>query len=173
MNRPERRPSAAHGAALADLAERPDGVLEAIADKHGLSVREVVDLLPPHAAVAVAAARFDEVWEEIRGWGEVMFLVHGADGVFEIRSALPPGTHGRGYFNIHGDVPLGGHLRIDRLSDIVFVDRPFFGRRSLSVQFFGPDGDTMFKIFVARDAARELDPVQTEKFEAARLRFGG
>ena len=172
MNRPERHPSAAHGAALADLAERPDGVLEAIAEKHGLSVREVVDLLPSHAAVRVAAGHFDEVWEEIRGWGEVMFLVHGRNGVFEIRSALPAGTHGRGYFNIHGDVPLGGHLRIDRLADIVFVDRPFFGRRSLSVQFFDADGDTMFKIFVARDATRELDAVQTAKFETARRRFG-
>jgi len=172
MNRSQRSPSATHGAALVDLAERPDGVLEAIAEKHGLSVREVVELLPATAAVVVPGARFEEIWEEIRGWGEVMVLVHGRNGVFEIRTALPLGTLGRGYFNIHGDVPLGGHLRIDRCVDIVFVDRPFFGRRSLSVQFFDPDGDTMFKIFVVRDAARELDSVQSEKFEAARRRFG-
>ena len=171
MNRPERSPSAAHGAALADLAERPDGVLEAIAEKHGLSVREVVELLPATAAVVVAGVCFEEVWKEIRGWGEVMFLVHGRNGVLEIRTALPPGNHGRGYFNIHGDVPLGGHLRIDRCVDIVFVDRPFFGRRSLSVQFFDAEGDTMFKIFVARDAAGRLDPVQSARFEAARQAF--
>lgn len=171
MTAPARKPSAAHGAALADLAERPDGVLEGIAEKHGLSVREVVDLLPAEAAVVVPGSLFEAVWEEIRGWGEVMFLVHGVNGVFEIRTALPPGSVGRGWFNIHGEVPLGGHLRIDRCADIVFVDRPFFGRRSLSVQFFDPDGATMFKIFVARDAARALDPGQTARFEAARARF--
>ena len=171
MTAPAVPTSAALGAALADLSEKPDGVLEAIAEKHGLPLRAVVGLLPAEAAVIVPGALFQALWEEIRDWGEVLFLIHGRNGVFEIRTALPPGTLGRGFFNIHGDTPLGGHLRIDRCIDIAFVDRPFFGRRSLSIQFFDGDGEAMFKIFVARGADRELDPGQIVRFENARRRF--
>lgn len=160
----------ARGAALVDLQAKPDGVLEAVADRHGLTLRDVLELLPPAQAAAVDGARFDEVWEALTGWGEVLFLLHGRNGVFEIKSALPPGTKGQGYFNIHGDAPLGGHIRADRCASIWFIDRPFFGRRSCSVQFLDADGETMFKVFVARDAARELDAAQLALFDDLRRR---
>jgi putative heme iron utilization protein len=41
----------------------------------------------------------------------------------------------------------------------------------MSVQFFNAAGDAMFKIFVRRDAARELIPDQVAKFEALRTRY--
>jgi putative heme iron utilization protein len=36
----------------------------------------------------------------------------------------------------------------------LFVDRPFFGRRSCSLQFIHIDGGAMFKVFVRRDEKR-------------------
>jgi heme iron utilization protein len=162
---------AALGAALVDLHAKPDGVLEAVAEKHGLTVRDVLGLLPEFQAVEAPGSAFEEIWGALTCWGEVLFLLHGRNGVFEIRTTLPPGTSGQGYFNIHGDAPLGGHLRADRCAEIWFVDRAFFGRRSCSLQFLDREGDVMFKVFVARDGTRELDTRQLGFFEALRERW--
>jgi len=90
----------------------------------------------------------------------VTFIVHTEDGVFETKAPLPPGSEARGYFNIHGESPLGGHLRIARCAAIYFVDRPFFGRRSCSLQFVNIDG--------GRDEKRELLADQLARFERLR-----
>ena len=150
------------------LAEKPDGVLEEVARAAGVPYRAVLDLLDPGQAVQAPGSAFEEIWQELSAWpGEVTFIVHTLDGVFETRGAVPPGTHGRGFFNIHGDSPLGGHVRADRCAAVYFVDRLFFGRRSCSVQFVNLQGETMFKVFVGRDAERALDPRQVRRFEEA------
>ena len=117
------------------LADTPGGVLETIAAAEGASMRDVLACLPEGEAAMAASEQFEAVWDDLTGWGPVMFIVHTADGVFETKGPIPPGSSGRGYFNIHGDSPIGGHLRRDRCAAISFVDRPFFGRRSCSVQF--------------------------------------
>ncbi len=155
----------------ADIAAKPDGVVEEFARRHGVSNATVLSLLPPEAARAADGSQFDAVWEDLTAWGPIMFIVHTPDGVFETKGALPPGTHGRGYFNIHGDSPIGGHIRAERCKQIFFIDRPFFGRRSCSVQFFNEDGEAMFKVFVGRDEKRELLPDQLARFEALRARL--
>jgi putative heme utilization carrier protein HutX len=155
------------------IAAKPDGVLEGIAADHKVSYRSVLDCLDSDAAVALPPAVFDALWEDMTGWGTIMFIVHTADGVFETAGALPPGSHGRGYFNIHGDSPIGGHLKIERCAAIYFVDRPFFGRRSCSVQFLNGDGEAMFKVFVGRDEQRELKADQVTRFEALRAKLRG
>lgn len=165
-------PATALEAAAADLAAAPDGVLEAVAERHGLPLAAVLGLLPPEQASAIPGQAFEAIWTDLTGWGQVLFLIHDRNGVFEIKTALPPGSHGRGFFNIHGDTPLGGHLKADRCAAIWFVDRPFFGRRSCSVQFFDADGHSMFKVFVARDAARTLDAAQLDRFERLRAAYG-
>ena len=155
----------------ADIAAKPDGVVEEFARRHGVSNATVLSLLPPEAARAADGSQFDAVWEDLTAWGPIMFIVHTADGVFETKGALPPGTHGRGYFNIHGDSPIGGHIRKDRCSTIAFVDRGFHGRRSCSVWFMNADGGAMFKVFVRRDADRALIGEQLQRFEELRARI--
>ncbi len=152
----------------AALAAEPDGVLDEIARRNGASLRAVFDRLPPGAALAAPRERFEAIWRELTTWGPLVFIVHTQDGVFETKAALPPGEAGRGYFNIHGDSPLGGHIRADRCAAIYFIDRPFFKRRSCSVQFINLDGGAMFKAFVARDDKRELLADQLERFERLR-----
>jgi heme iron utilization protein len=44
------------------------------------------------------------------------------------------GREGRGYFNIHGETPIGGHLRMQRCRSIYFFDRC-----SCSLQFVNQD----------------------------------
>jgi heme iron utilization protein len=152
----------------AALNEQPDGVLDDIARRHGVPLRVVLDLLPRPAARSASGARFAEIWGDLVDWGSATFIVHTEDGVFETKAPLPPGSQGRGYFNIDGESPLGRHLRIGRCAAIYFIDRPFFGRRSCSLQFINIDGGAMFKVFVGRDEKRELLADQLARFERLR-----
>ncbi|WP_415020089.1 heme utilization cystosolic carrier protein HutX [Aestuariivirga sp.] len=117
------------------------------------------------AASTIPSDRFDDIWKAMRSWGEVLFIVHTDDIVLECSGKLPEGSHGHGYFNIHGDSPIGGHIKASNCQAIALVDRPFHGRRSCSVQFLNNGGNAMFKVFVRRDKDRNLLPNQLSMFE--------
>lgn len=155
----------------AALAEKPDGILEMVAGKCEASLWQVFERLPEGQAAAITGDRFEELWQEFIAWGQVLFIVHTEDIVLECEGVLPPGTSSYGYFNIHGDSPIGGHIKASNCSRIVFVDRAFHGRRSCSVQFLNKTGNAMFKIFVRRDKQRELLADQVKLFEALRDKF--
>ncbi|MBO3760732.1 heme utilization cystosolic carrier protein HutX [Ciceribacter sp. L1K22] len=154
--------------ARAALAEKPDGVVEAIAANGRVTPLDVLAVLPEGAAVIVPASRFEDIWARLGAWGDVLMIVHTEDIVLEVEGALPAGSEGHGWFNIHGDSPIGGHIRKDRCVSIVFVDRGFHGRRSCSVWFMNSEGKAMFKVFVRRDAERNLIAAQLEQFETLR-----
>ena len=86
---------------------------------------------------------------------------------------LPEGMKGRGWCNIDGDSPLGGHIKKDNCPGLTCVGRGFHGRRSCSVWFMNAAGGAMFKIFVRRDENKELRAEQLAKFEALRDGFRG
>ena len=159
---------ARRGRAVAALAEKPDGVVEAIAAKAEVTPAEILALLPDGAATSAPEDAFETIWAEMTGWGEVLFIVHTDDIVLEAEGSLPAGSEGHGWFNIHGDSPIGGHIARKNCAGITFVDRAFHGRRSCSVWFMNQKGAAMFKVFVKRDAARELIGEQLSKFEALR-----
>ncbi|MBV2185959.1 MAG: hypothetical protein KUL88_15620 [Rhizobium sp.] len=81
------------------------------------------------------------------------------------------GGEGHGGFNIHGNSPIGGHIRKDRCVSVAFVDRALHWRRSCSVWFMNGEGRAMFKVFVPRDAEKVLLAEQLERFEALRERM--
>lgn len=169
MNQPS---SAVAATTLADLlAKNPDGVLERIAVEHGVSTRDVVAALPAEHQTLVAGELFDEVMTDLQSWGEVLFIVHTPDIVLECAGTIPPGSVGRGYYNIHGDSPIGGHIKYENCASIAFVSRPFMGRSSCSVQFFNEAGEAMFKVFVRRDKERNLLEEQVARFHALRDRL--
>ncbi len=157
----------------AKLAEKPDGVVEAIAREAGVPTQLVLEALPPETRVFVAAEQFEPLWQSLATWGDVLFIVHTADIVLECQGSLPIGSFGAGYYNIHGDSPIGGHIKAGNCRAIYLVDRMFHGRRSCSVQFFNGDGEAMFKVFVKRDKARELVSAQLIQFEALKAPYIG
>lgn len=170
MNALARPSEAATGiaGARAALAARPDGVLEAIAREHGVSTLDVLRLIPQDQRVEVPGARFEAIWKTMTGWGEILFIVHTQSIVLEVEGVLVDGSVAHGWFNVDGDSPIGGHIKASDCALIVFVDRPFHGRRSCSVQFFDKHGEAMFKVFVRRDASRELIAPQLKAFETLR-----
>ena len=155
------------------LAANPDGVLERIAEEVGVSTLDVITALPEEHRTIVPGSLFSEVMADLESWGEVLVIVHTPDIVLECVGRIPPGKVGRGYFNLHGDSPIGGHIRFENCTSIAFVARPFMGRPSRSIQFFNAQGGAMFKVFVRRDAERNLLPDQLDRFEQARARFTG
>jgi putative heme utilization carrier protein HutX len=152
------------------LADNPDGIVERIAREYGVSTFAVVEALPPIHRTIIKGELFADVMKDLESWGEVLFIVHTPDIVLECAGSIPPGSFGRGYYNIHGDSPIGGHIRAEACTQIVFLSRPFMGRQSMSIQFFNGDGEAMFKVFVRRDEKRELKADQVAKFEAMRAR---
>jgi len=159
------------------LAERlranADGILEQIARDYAVSTFEVVQALPAEHREIVPGARFEEILRDLTEWGEVLFIVHTPDIVLECAGKVPPGSFGRGYFNLHGDSPIGGHIKADACTHIAFVGRPFMGRPSRSLQFFNGAGEPMFKVFVRRDPDRNLIGGQVARFDALRQRLAG
>ncbi len=156
----------------ARVAASPGDLLEQIAREYGVSTLEVVRNLPAEQGTVVPGEAFADIMQDITTWGDILFLIHNGDIVLECTGALPPGTFGHGYYNIHGDSPIGGHIKADNCKAIAFVARGL-KRVSMSVQFYNGAGESMFKIFVARDEQRELKPGQVEKFEALRARYAG
>ncbi len=65
------------------------------------------------------------------------------------------------------------HLKADNCTHVAFVSRPFMGRPSRSLQFFNGAGEAMFKVFVRRDAERNLLADQVQRFDELRARLGG
>ena len=162
----------ANAMARPPLAERlrrnPDGILEQVAREYGVSTFEVVRTLPAEHCAVVPGSRFERILQALTDWGEVLFIVHTPDIVLECAGTIPPGSIGRGYFNLHGDSPISGHIKADNCAHIAFVARPFMGRPSCSLQFFNRAGEPMFKVFVRRDQDRNLIGEQVQRFEELR-----
>jgi putative heme utilization carrier protein HutX len=154
------------------LAEKPDGVLEAVAAQHSLPLQTVVECLPDAMWVRVPGTHFASVMEDISKWGPVTVIVHTRDVILEFEGPLPPGKFGHGFYNLQGGHGgLHGHLRADNCRAIVFVRRPFMGKETASVQFFNADGEAMFKIFVGRDDKGALRPDQITRLSALQDRL--
>ncbi|MEM6627587.1 MAG: heme utilization cystosolic carrier protein HutX [Pseudomonadota bacterium] len=151
-----------------ELAEGKGPVLEWVARDHGVPALDVFRLLPKDQRLIVEHPPMAHVLATLTGWGEVMIIAQSDSLVAEIVSAIPPATLGRGYFNFHGDTPFGGHLKEGACTHIAFVERPFAGRRSLSIVFFDQNGGSIFKVFVRRAADGELLPDQEAAFIAFR-----
>ena len=166
-------PTAARPSLAERLKQSADGILEQIARDYAVSTFEVVRALPKEHRAIVPGSKFEEVLQALTEWGEVLLIVHTPDIVLECAGKIPPGSFARGYFNLHGDSPIGGHIKAENCADIAFVSRPFMGRPSRSLQFFNAAGEAMFKVFVRRDKERNLLSEQLARFDALRDRLAG
>lgn len=97
----------------APFALNADGILEQIARHYGVSTLEVVRNLQQEHCTVVDGKLFTDVMQDVTGWGDILFIVHTSDIVLECAGPLPPGTNSRGYYNVHGDSFIGGHIRVD------------------------------------------------------------
>jgi heme iron utilization protein len=151
----------------AALNANPGAVLEDLAKEHGVTTKDVLALLPDTESVLVGGDRFELVMREMTTWGELTLVVNTGDVILEAKGRLPEGSMAQGYYNLHGK-PIGGHLKASNCDLIAFVSRKLFSSDTHSVQFYNRLGDCMFKVYLGRDAQRQLIPEQVERFKAFR-----
>ena len=146
------------------MQSQPETLFERAAQETGLTCRAAVEALPEAMRRLAPGDAFVEAMDDIATWGDVTFIIHTDDGIFEITGPVPSGKIGHGYFNLMSPTGLHGHLRHERCAAIAFVERPFMGRASASVLFINSDGGFMFKVFIGRDENRALREDQLLRF---------
>ncbi len=142
------------------LSANPGVVLEALAEKNGLSAAQVIECLPASMWKKRAGSDCIEVLQALPALGDVTVIVHTADGIFEFGGRFPEGEMGHGFYNLKNPGGLHGHLRVNRCQYIYLVERPFMGRDSASLLFTNQEGGIMFKVFAGRNADGALNPLQ-------------
>ena len=142
-----------------------------LAGRFGVTELEAVRALPDEMRAFAPASAFNDIWDGLTTWPNATIIIQHMGCVFEIKSALVRGKHGHGYFNLFGDVPLGGHLKLDELDCVCFLSMPFMGRESHSVQFFHSGGEVMFSIYAGREN-HQLIPAARDSFLALKEKFG-
>lgn len=154
------------------LQKDPKIVLPFLARELAVPEQAIMECLPESEIAQTGPENFDEVMAMIATWGQVTTIVQTGSVVLEAKGMLPMGSHGHGYFNLLGgrDYNVGGHIRADLVAVIYFVERPFMGMDTKSVQFFDLSGDSMLKIYLGRDEKRQLLADQVELFCTLRQR---
>jgi putative heme utilization carrier protein HutX len=140
--------------------------LESLAEKYALSLAEVVACLPEAQRRQMPGSEFVPLLEQLADWGELLLIIHSADGVFECRGPIEKGSVGAGYYNLGHGSPISGHLRYERCREIYCIRRSFHKKETASIQFFNHEGGCMFKIFLGREADGSLRQDQLTRFEA-------
>ena len=159
-------PSTEFSALKAHMSANPGAVIEDVAREHNVTCSLVIEALPDEMRAIAPGSQFVTAMQDISEWGEITFIIHTEDGIFEITGALPKGEIGHGYFNLMQPKGLHGHLRHQRCGGVAFVERPFMGKSSAFVAFLNVDGGVMFKAFVGRDETRALRADQMARFRA-------
>ena len=146
------------------MQTKPETLFEKAAEETGLTCRAAVEALPESMRRIAPGDTFIAAMDDIATWGDVTFIIHTNDGIFEITGQVPSGKVGHGYFNLMSPTGLHGHLRHERCAAIAFVERPFMNKASASVLFINADGGFMFKVFIGRDENRALRADQLQRF---------
>lgn len=153
------------------LEKKPDAVLEFISRDLGIPLRDVIDCLPQAEVTRIPATEFAAMMGELAALGQITFILHTEDIVLECKGEIPEGSFGRGYYNIHGESPIGGHIKAENCGAIYLLSREMMGRPSHVAIFCNHQGEAMFKVYLGRDENRNLIPEQVSKFQEIRTKF--
>ncbi len=158
---------------VADVLEQDPKLLPAaIADKLDISEKDAVAHLPNGMATMIDGTQAQELLEGLVNWGPVTTIIHSFGSIFEVKAPFPKGKVARGYYNLMGkEGELHGHLKLDLVTDIALVSKPFMGSESHYFGFFDQAGNNIFKIYLGRDKKRQLLPEQVEKFTALKAAY--
>ena len=144
--------------------------LKTVAEALGTTELEAAQKMPPEIVSFFKGdikTQFAELWESLATWQKVtLFIVH--DGhIFEIQAPLTAGKEGHGYYNVlDHNATIGGHLSPSALKTLAFLQMPFMGRESLSLQFFNDADQVSFSIYVGRENHQLIPSVKDAFFKA-------
>ncbi|CED71517.1 heme utilization cystosolic carrier protein HutX [Aliivibrio wodanis] len=156
-----------------ELLEKDPSLLPSdIAKQLDLSESEVVKALPEEMVTVIDGSKAQEILEGLVGFGDVTTIVHSFGSIFEVKAPFPKGKLAHGYYNLMGrNGELHGHLKLDLITDIALVSKPFRGTESHYFGFFDKQGNSIFKIYLGRDKKRQLIPAQVSAFNALKQEY--
>jgi len=156
-----------------ELLEKDPSLLPSdIARQLDLSESEVVKALPEEMVTVIDGSKAQEILEGLVGFGDVTTIVHSFGSIFEVKAPFPKGKLAHGYYNLMGrNGELHGHLKLDLITDIALVSKPFRGTESHYFGFFDKQGNSIFKIYLGRDKKRQLIPAQVSAFNALKQEY--
>lgn len=127
---------------------------------------EVTLALPETMVTRVTGENAESILTLLPDWGKVTTIIHSFGSIFEAKAPFPKGKNARGYYNLMGGIEgeLHGHLKLDLISDIAFVSKPFMGMESYYIGFYDSSGGCVFKVYLGRDKKRQLLPEQVARF---------
>lgn len=149
------------------LNENPQAMPAQVSAALNVSERQVVAALPDDQFTVLPLAEKDALLASLPEWGPMTTIVSVSGSIFEFKGAFPKGKYAHGYYNLitKGD-GLHGHLKLDDISAIALISKPFKGSESHSINFFGNNGEMVFKIYLGRDKKRVLLADQLTRFQA-------
>nr|VVV04232.1 hypothetical protein AW0309160_01616 [Aliivibrio wodanis] len=156
-----------------ELLEKDPSLLPSdIAKQLDLSESEVVKALPEEMVTVIDGSKAQEILEGLVGFGDVTTIVHSFGSIFEVKAPFPKGKLAHGYYNLMGrNGELHGHLKLDLITDIALVSKPFRGTESHYFGFFDKQGNSIFKIYLGRDKKRQLISAQVSAFNVLKQEY--
>lgn len=147
------------------LEANPAAMPSQVAAELSISEFEVVSALPSEQLSILPLEQKDVLLAELPEWGNMTTIISASGSIFEFKGSFPKGKYAHGYYNLitKGD-GLHGHLKLDVISAIALISKPFRGTESHSINFFGPQGEVVFKVYLGRDKKRVLLPEQVARF---------
>lgn len=169
---PDTEQAARHNMLRQRFDQQADLMPAQLASELGIAEIDVVAALPPEQVVFVPLTQLDTLLQALPEWGNLTTIVMLSGSVFEFKGDFPQGKYAHGYYNLYskGD-GLHGHLKLDTMHGIALISRPFKGSESHSINFFGSEGEVVFKVYLGRDKQRALFPEQVRQFKALAARF--
>ncbi|MDO5633188.1 MAG: heme utilization cystosolic carrier protein HutX [Paracoccus sp. (in: a-proteobacteria)] len=152
------------------IAQNPTAALEDIARAADTTPLAVLEALPKGEVTHLPGSLMADVLDAIASWGEITFIVNTGPVILEAKAPMQGGTAVHGMYNLKGK-PISGHLNVDACARVAFVRRKLFSMETRSVQFYDHDGNCLFKIYLGRDAQRQLIPEQIAAFDALESRL--
>ncbi|PQJ89082.1 heme utilization cystosolic carrier protein HutX [Aliivibrio sifiae] len=154
------------------LKQNPSLLPSDIAKQLELSECAVVKYLPEEMVTLIDGIKAQEVLEGLVGFGDVTTIIHSFGSIFEVKAPFPKGKLAHGYYNLMGrNGELHGHLKLDLITDIALVSKPFRGTESHYFGFFDQSGHSVFKIYLGRDKKRQLIPEQVSAFNVLKQKY--
>ena len=149
------------------LLENPMTMPAQVAAELSITELEVVTALPAEQVALLPLAEKDNLLASLPEWGNMTTIVTASGSIFEFKGSFPKGKYAHGYYNlITKGEGLHGHLKLDDISAIALISKPFRGTESHSINFFGAKGEVIFKVYLGRDKNRVLLSDQVERFQA-------
>lgn len=153
------------------LINSPQMMPAQVAKEHGVSELAVVKAMSSEEACFLALTDKDALLASLPSWGNMTTIIAVSGSIFEFKGSFPEGKYAHGYYNIYTKGEgLHGHLLMDNIGHIALISRPFRGQESYSINFFGAQGEMVFKVYLGRDKQRVLIASQVEQFKALVLK---